>query len=287
MRSPRSITIQEIKRLNDLVDGQFILFDETGIMSTKDFLESEVGRLKSLINWHALYHDFLDDLSQRDVEVVDDQFNAHYFSVTGEKVILNQDTKLYILARFNNVTKLKQQSYELKRAENVQEVMLDIMKTIFTASTEQEIFKIALQSSVKAIHKSTYGTIMIKEGEYFIPLAHKGYIDNVMQFRLPCKESFLFLNTEGLMNRFVIVDQDKIIFNEDFIKDVTEGRRLKSIMTGPIYVDGELYGMFSIDSYESNAFDIKDLDILAYLARTTGYAIEHHRLYQNRQSLSK
>lgn len=59
-----------------------------------------------MINWNALYHDFLDEANCRNVEVVNDQLSEHCFGVTGEKVILDQDIKIYILARFDNVTDL-------------------------------------------------------------------------------------------------------------------------------------------------------------------------------------
>lgn len=42
------------------------------------------------------------------------------------------------------------------------------------------------------------------------------------------------------MDRFVKANPDDIVLNDSFIKAAIEGYRLKTAITGPIYVDGKL-----------------------------------------------
>ena len=287
MDNTKRMSSEILESLDELTKGHFIVFDESGVYKTKYLEYSDIVQLRSIVNWTALYQDFLVDDGKKMIEVMDSNLNYHYFSVEGQRIILDNEDQIRILAHFSNMTTYQKQAFELHRSQQVSAVMLEINEAIFTAKSETEICRLALQSSIKAMQKSNYGSIMLKEEDHFKTIAYEGYTDDIQRFRLPCRESFLYLNTNGEMNRFVLVDESKIVFNREFIQDITEGRKIKSVMTGPIFLNNELFAMISVDSFQSNAFDELDLKILTSLARTTELALEHHFRYQARKERSK
>jgi diguanylate cyclase (GGDEF)-like protein len=109
-----------------------------------------------------------------------------------------------------------------------------------------------------------------------------------MDFDLPCEESFLAKNTEGKMDRFVCLNEDQLGTLTNFrIDDTDHKTQIRSTLTGPITIQGQLFGIINIDSFENNAFDDSDVQTMEFIRNNIEIAITNHQLYQEKLILSR
>jgi len=166
--------------------------------------------------------------------------------------------------------------------------MLEVTQSIFIADSLEEIFDLSLANSLKALEKSNFGSIMLKKDNYFSAVSYIGFPDEILDFKLPCEESFLAMNTDGKMDRFVSLNENQLDAITNFDIDETEHKtQIRSTLTGPINIQGKLYGIINIDSFENNAFDDSDVQTMEFIRNNIEIAITNHQLYQEKLMLSR
>ena len=165
--------------------------------------------------------------------------------------------------------------------------MLEVTQSIFIANSIEDIFDLSLVNSIKALEKSKYGSIMVRENNIFRPVSYIGFTNDIRDFRLPCDQSFLARNTDNKMDRFVRINQEQLGVQNEFNNRNDNSIKIRSTLTGPINIDGNLYGIINIDSLENNAFDDFDVQTMEFIRNNVEIAITNHLLYQEKLVLSR
>jgi diguanylate cyclase (GGDEF)-like protein len=192
-----------------------------------------------------------------------------------------------VLAYLYDISNMKKKNFELERSTRLRALMLEVTQSIFIANSIEDIFDLSLVNSIKALEKSNYGSIMVRDGNIFKPVSYIGFTNDIRDFRLPCDQSFLARNTDNKMDRFVRINQDQLGVQTDFNKSNSDSIMIRSTLTGPIYIEGNLYGIINIDSLENNAFDDSDVQTMEFIRNNVEIAITNHLLYQEKLVLSR
>jgi len=272
--------IQELTPLNPF------LFNQNGFFDMNQTKTIELSRLCEIVDWKELYDYFkLNPGSRFEYDISKNQHEQNWLLLMGQPIIYNNEE--LILCYFYDISNVKKKSFELERAKKLRTLMLEVTQSIFIASSIKEIFDLSLSNSLKAIEKSDFGTIMLKEGDFFKPISYFGFKESIADFVLPCEESFLARNTDNKMDRLVLVKQEKLgaqlfDFNVDKDKSI-----IRTTITGPIYIEGNLFGIINIDSFEENAFDDEDVQTMEFIRKNIEVAITNHKLYQEKLVLSR
>jgi diguanylate cyclase (GGDEF)-like protein len=149
-------------------------------------------------------------------------------------------------------------------------------------------YSLILKNALAAIEKSNLGSIFIRRGNHFNCISYIGFHESVMDFQLPVQHSFLYRATEGAMDHITYLnDIQSSDLNYPIKIDTDEYVAIKSSLSAPIIIAGEVYGMLNIDSLQANAFDESDIKSLEFLRDNIEIAITNHMLFQEKSNLAK
>jgi len=273
-------TIQELTPLNPF------LFNRNGCFEMNQTKTNELSRLCEMVNWVELFDYFkLNPGSRFEYDISHHQHELKWLLLMGQPVVYKNEE--LILCYYYDISNVKKKSFELDRAKRLRTLMLEVTQAIFIADSIEDIFDLSLVNSIKALEKSKYGSIMIKDGNVFKPVSYYGFTEDILNFVLPCEESFLARNTDNKMDRFVSINQEDLGEQTNFNLEDNNKIFIRSTLTGPIYVEGNLYGIISIDSFENNAFDDEDVQTMEFIRKNIEVAITNHKLYQEKLILSR
>jgi len=115
----------------------------------------------------------------------------------------------------------------------------------------------------------------------------KGYSsEDIKEFSIKLEEHYGWFNS----GKHII---KTVIFNDiDGMKTINmleteEGIKIKSSISSPIIIAGQLYGFLNIDSEYSNIFTEGDLELMEYMRNQVSIAIEKHKLNEQFLYLSR
>lgn len=204
----------------------------------------------------------------------------------GKNVIYN--SKKCVLACIKDITYLKKLELDLSRTAELRSIMLEITRIALKTEDINVLFQFILEKALKSIKRGIAGTIMTKDGEYFTVASHIGFSNDIMSFRLPIKDSFLYKATNGKLDRIANVSDLMTYKNYYPIKLIYgEEKYIKSTLTAPIYVKGNLFGMISIDSVETNSFDEDDVKSMEFIRYYIEIVLSNYLLYKEKSNLAK
>jgi len=282
----KTITDNTLSSLQDLTPLNPFLFNREGCFNLDTNLSSELSRLCEMANWNELYDYFcVNSGSKLEYDISQFQHEQKWLLLMGQVVEYNHEA--IILCYYYDISNTKKKSFELEREKKLRTLMLEVTQSIFIADSIEDIFDLSLVNSIKALEKSKYGSIMVKEGNIFKPVSYYGFSDDILNFVLPCEDSFLARNTDNKMDKFVSINQKDLGDVTNFDLDDDNKISIQSTLTGPIYVEGDLYGIISLDSFEDNAFDEDDVQTMEFIRKNIEVAITNHKLYQEKLALSR
>ena len=127
--------------------------------------------------------------------------------------------------------------------------------------------------------------------------AHVGFAEEIVDFQLKPEETFLYRATDGKMDTIAniadLLSLNSIRDNYYPIKTTHGEQYIKSCIVAPININGEVYGMVSIDSLEIDPFSDDDVKYMEFMKNSIEVAISNYLLYEeriylaNRDSLTK
>lgn len=282
----KNINQQLLSTINDFTPLNPFIFNQNGLVKVENMDSYEIKRLNECVNWNELFVFFSENPnSKKEIEITENRNNPIWLLMLGQLVEFNDET--CILAYIYDITNAKKKGFELERATKLRTLMLEVTQSIFIADSIEEIFDLSLGNSIKALEKSNYGTIMVKNGMFFRPVSYIGFKDDILNFNLLCEDSFLARNTDNKMDRFVRINEEQLGTQTNYKTEDEEKKKIRSTLTGPIYIEGELYGIINIDSFENNAFDDYDIQTMEFIRNNIEIAITNHKLYQEKLILSR
>ena len=282
----KHITKEQLSILSDLSPLSPFLFNRDEIVYFDKELPDIIERLIELNLWSQYYEEFLKK-NNSDIEInISKNQNEQRWVVLKGQVVIFEGREL-ILGYCREVSKRKRKEFELDREKKLRSLMLELTQSIFIANSISEIFDLSLVNAIKALEKSSYGSIMLKQGNMFQTVSYYGFSADILNFKLPCENTFLARNTDNKMDRFVRINQDKLGDQVSFNLKQENRFIIGSTLSGPIIVEGQLYAIFNIDSLENNAFNDNDVQMMEFIRNTVEVAITNHKLYQQKLFLSR
>lgn len=207
-------------------------------------------------------------------------------SVTGKKISLS-GSPCWLLEVIPPET--RNGLHNVYRLATARKIMLDISSQIDQLDTMQNIYDFILDNCGRAVEHSGLCSLMTVEDGKVRIVAKRGFPDDVRQYSFDVHDTFLSLETNGLMNRIVRINNlDK--FSSKYhleIKTLQNGAYLRSTLSAPIYVNHALYAILNFDSTQENAFTRQDEELLYVVKTNIEIILANHRMHEEILRLSR
>lgn len=149
---------------------------------------------------------------------------------------------------------------------NLSKSILNINNTIDISDNVSKTLNLVLIEALKVFENGNFGSIFVVQDSNFKIMAHSGFSSDINNFKLPIRDSFLYVETHGKMDRIVLIKDIREKFTVFPTKTSTgEFTEITTSLVAPIYFRGSLYGMMSIDSEIPNAFSDDDFEIMTFI----------------------
>ncbi|MGB7595598.1 MAG: sensor domain-containing diguanylate cyclase [Erysipelotrichaceae bacterium] len=193
-----------------------------------------------------------------------------------------------VLASISDITEEKKVKEDLSRISRLRMLMLEVTQSVLESEDLEQLFKLILDNALKALTNGSLGTILMKERTYFSVASYVGYDADIINFRLPIEDAFIYQLTEGRMDRIVRIP-DLLSIRKYYLNRTIYGeeRFIKSTISAPIYIKGSLFGIISIDALETDAFDDDDERSMEFIRNTIEIALANHLSYQEKAFLAR
>lgn len=282
----KKVTNELVTLINDVTPLISFIFNQDGMIYPIEPISDELIRLNEMNAWDFLYEYFINN-PNTDLEYEISKHAHEHKWIVFRGHIVEYENSTQIMCCCFNISEIKRKSSELESEKRLRSLMLELTRSIFIANSIEEIFDLSLISSIKVLEKSKYGSIMIKEKDMLKIVSYYGFTEDIMDFVLPCKDSFLSRNTNNKMDQFVKINKEQLGKRTNFdFKDKNQ-IVIQSTLTGPIYIEGELFGIINIDSLEDNAFSDSDVQMMEFIRNNIEVAITNHKLYQEKLVLAR
>jgi diguanylate cyclase (GGDEF)-like protein len=283
-----SLNMQILDNLSDFSPFCKVVFNREGVI----YKDRNCIDCLDLVE-HIILHDFVSfeakltsQLRSVDYDFINRNQEPMWFEVVACKVIYN-DSEV-ILAHIINVTDKKRAEKELHRISKVRSLMLEISRAIANNDEIEVFYSLILKNALAAIEKSNLGSIFIRRQEHFQCISYIGFDESVTDFQLPVKHSFLYSATEGAMDHITYLpDIQPSDLNYPIKIASGDHVHIRSSLSAPIIISGEVYGMINIDSLQANAFDESDIKSMEFIRDNIEIAITNHILFQEKSHLAK
>ncbi len=282
----KKVTDELLSSINELTPLISFVFNQNGMTHPINPISNQLIRLKEMNPWDFLYTHFINH-PNTDIEYEISKHAHEHQWITLRGQIVEYENSTQIMCCCFDISENKKKSSELEREKRLRSLMLELTRSIFIANSMDEIFDLSLISSIKVLEKSKYGSIMLKEKDMFVPVSYYGFTEDIENFILPCNDSFLSRNTNNKMDRFIKINKEQLGKRTNFDFQDRNNIVIQSTITGPIFVEGQLFGIINIDSLEDNAFSDSDVQMMEFIRNNIEVAITNHKLYQEKLVLSR
>ena len=184
---------------------------------------------------------------------------------------------------------------KLKKNNQVRDVMLEVSNSIVSINNTEKLFELILEKLINIIDDGNMGSFIILGEDNFLEYkAVVGFdINKLKNIRLRLDETFLSKkNGENITKPCIIKDVRR--FNSYNLNSETyealdniKALEIKTTLSTPIIINGNLYGMINIDSLKTDAFSNEDLLVAEYFSNQISIALKNHQLIEKIMYLSK
>lgn len=192
----------------------------------------------------------------------------------------------------DHITELKE---NLEYQERLNAILYDVTMKMSDAGTDKNaVLDFILAKAMEAVPDSDFGSVLIvNEQGLFTFAACNGYdLQRLRTMRFKKEETFLWLATGG-KNTSPVIIRDIVEFNRDHLSPETYKQHLevvkvqvRSVLSAPIFIDNQLFGILNIDSLKENAFHEKDLTLARFLGTHIAFILKNNQLLEKAYYLS-
>ena len=241
--------------------------DDIALIDKKDFL---------IYTDHVLYPDG----QERDVEVYKmPDLSRDDGSVKG------------IAGCILDLTEQKRASLRIRRLNAIMELVLEVNHAILSIPDMESLLEYILGKIQTVIPSADCGSILINDNGTLHITASFGYVKKGMKdIAIPLEQSLSYDRTKGAILKTRIIEEpdEKIVKNGGPpMARTRSGERVRAVISTPIYRDGELLGLFSLDSVREKAFTEEDTEVMDYLNEQLALVLDRQDLYQKVLGLSR
>ncbi|GFZ30763.1 hypothetical protein CSC2_12890 [Clostridium zeae] len=204
-----------------------------------------------------------------------------------KSVIINeQGSDKGLVGVILDITEQKKNRERINKLSTLKEAMIDIGYCINEISDINDLLQLILDKVINCIDPTNCGSILLlDECESLKIVAAKGYnSEQIKAFKIYLKDAW-FKDGEIIDRTVIFNDIDKMEIVS--MLDTAEGKKIKSFISSPIFIDGKCYGFLNIDSIFNNIFGEVDIELMEYMTNQTSIAITKHKLYEETIYLSR
>jgi diguanylate cyclase (GGDEF)-like protein len=265
-----------------------VVFNEHKLLYSNVFYQDAINEEKIDDQFNNLYYDIdhLNHSPRQEVRVKNSFGETFYFDIQLKQVIYEKKSALFAILL--DITDRKSYIKKVDQFTKLRELIVEISDSILNITDIDSFYSLVLKTTLKALDKSTLGTILILDGDHFYTAASVGYSMDVSTFKLPLEQSFIYQETQGRLDQIVKIDEATKLPN--YIPVTTEyGEEvyIHSTLSAPIYLQGILYGLINVDSLRPSAFNDDDVKSIEFISKSIEIAITNRLLYEEKSYLSR
>ncbi|MBS3990906.1 MAG: diguanylate cyclase [Erysipelothrix sp.] len=278
-------TLEQLERFTLM---PIVVFNEKRLLYSNVFYQDAINEEKIDDQFNNLYHDIdhLNPLPRQEIRVKNSFGETFYFDIQIKRVIYEKKPALFAILL--DITDRKSYIKKVDEFTKLRELIIEISDSILNITDIDSFYSLVLNTTLKALDKSTLGTILVLDGDHFYTAASVGYSEDVSTFKLPLDQSFIYHETQGKLNRIVKIDDATQLSNYIPVTTVYgEEVFIHSTLSAPIFLQGVFYGLINVDSLHSFAFDDDDVKSIEFISKSIEIAITNRLLYEEKSYLSR
>jgi diguanylate cyclase (GGDEF)-like protein len=282
------LTQKTLEQLELFTLMPMVVFDEQQLLYSNINFQDAIKEENINPIFNNLYHDIdlLNYHKKQEIKVKNSFGEVFYFDAMIKQVIFNKKPAFFALLIDISDRRLYEEN--LKQISKLRALIAEISQSILDSTDLESFFNFVLNTTLKALDKSTLGTILRLDNDHFITVASSGYSSEIFNFKLPVSESFIFKETNGAMNRIInIEDTTKLSYYIPVTTEYGDEIFINSALSAPIYFQGKLYGVINLDSLSSHAFTDDDMQAIEFISKSIEIAITNRLLYEEKAHLSR
>jgi len=188
----------------------------------------------------------------------------------------------------------KQLGHVLSETANLKfkNIIYSLLVESSNIDNRDDFYNLILAKAIEAIPNADKGSILHKdENSRMIFKAANGHdLDALKKVELYIEQTFLYTKTDGKLDKTTIIDDFINVNEKNLEKDEQETLdnmilEMQTVISTPIWVDGQIWGMINIDSYHKNAFDLEAIDSLEIFAIEVAKTIKLYDTLENNKYL--
>lgn len=215
--------------------------------------------------------------------------DTYHHVIFNKSVVIDEEDNINgLVGVVMDVTEERTNRERMSKLLKLKEVMLKIGYSINEISNLNDLLQLILNEVIDCVDSRSSGSILLLDKENNLRIAvAKGYnSEEIKRFLIKLEEHFAWFNNGENINETVIfngIDE----MNYKNMLDTTGGTKIKSSISSPIIIDGQLYGFLNIDSEYNKIFNEGDLELMEYMRNQASIAIANHKLYEEIVHLSR
>lgn len=176
----------------------------------------------------------------------------------------------------------------------LKDVLYQLLEKTASYNGDLDFYNDILIAAIKAIENGHKGSIIdLRNHERIKYVAVEGFDIEVLEaMALGYEDTYLYKETKGALDRTVIiknsVNYNQLHSNDRLVKSLIEAgtATVKSTLSTPIRLQGEVIGMINIDSSKKDAFSERDIKIIEIFALEVAKMIQYYEVTQENIYLS-
>jgi diguanylate cyclase (GGDEF)-like protein/PAS domain S-box-containing protein len=177
---------------------------------------------------------------------------------------------LGLVGIMQDITENRKYEKKLKMLYELKDVFLEINKEIYLYKNEEDFFTCIQNRLQKVFKKCKQSTVLkVNDNETVNILCSKGYVlDEVADFSMKLKESFIWTDTKGDFTKAHIIKNVPKYFTNEYrrVPKLISGETVYEALIIPIYIEERLKWIISLDSSEENAYTEIDRIVADYVS---------------------
>lgn len=165
----------------------------------------------------------------------------------------------------------------LQKVLRANELVIEIRDLVENTDDIREVFRVLLSKIHTVIDQADRCCVLRVDNEYNLYMYENyGFNDEYVDvFVIPFKKSYAYMHMQNDYTKSVIINDVQKRYSMLFpdVKDKNE-YQIESNATTPLVVNGNLYGIMSVDSDKNHVFDQVDLYLLDFIKLQVERAIE-------------
>ena len=270
-----------------------VAFTEFLGMSKEEFLGSTVYNIFEKELAEVYSNSDKNIMSKRQFQAYEERLThkdgTYHDVIFNKSVVVNEDDNVKgLVGVIIDTTEQKKSKEKISKLLKLKESMLKIGYSINEISNINNLLQLILNEVINCIDSRSCGSVLLLDKDKSLKIAvAKGYnLDEIRAFELKYEEHFAWANEKNNVDTTTIFNDIHKIENIKML-DTAEGMKIKSIISSPIIIDGELYGFLNIDSIYNNCFNEGDLELMEYMRNQVSVAITNHKLHERTLYLSR